>query len=392
MRLSHVLPLLAATVLAGCGTFADPTRWLGSYTVEKPTELGPAPTRLGVSTVWSTDTGSGTEGQRLNLVARVDGDRVYTADADGRVVAVDSGSGRVVWQTETKLDVTGCPGVGEGMVLVGTSNAEVAALDAATGALRWTTRVSSEVLAAPAAAQGTVVIHTMDGRLAGHDAADGKARWLYDRLASGLGLRGSSSPVIVGSRAVSGMAGGKLVAIELANGAPAWETTVTVPSGRSELARVVDIAGDPLVALGNIYVGTYNAEVASVDPGSGQVGWRKKLSSYAGLAADSRAVYASDDRGVVWALDAHSGAALWKQEGLRARRLSGPAAVGDYVVVGDFEGYVHWLSAHDGSFVARSRVGSAPITAQPQAVGTTVFVLGDKGDLAALRPTGGAAN
>jgi outer membrane protein assembly factor BamB len=181
--------------------------------------------------------------------------------------------------------------------------------------------------------------------------------------------------------------------LDLVNGAPVWETSVTVPTGRSELARMVDIAGDPLVQQGTIYVGTYNAEVAALDAGSGQVAWRQKLSTYAGLAGDGRAVYVSDDNGVVWSLDAHSGARLWKQEGLRARKLSGPAVVGDYVVVGDFEGYVHWLSTQDGSFVARSRVGSAPISAQPRVVGGTVYVLGDKGDLAALRPAaGGSAN
>jgi len=244
----------------------------------------------------------------------------------------------------------------------------------------------------PAAAAGTVIIHAIDGRLVGHDAADGKPHWQYDRVASGLGLRASSSPVVAGTRVVSGMAGGKLVMLDIASGAPVWETTVTVPTGRSELARVVDIAGDPLVYQGSIYVATYNADVASVDQGSGQVGWRRKLSSYAPLATDGRAVFVSDDNGTVWALDARNGAALWKQDALRARRLSGPSAVGDYVVVGDFEGYVHWLSTQDGSFVARSRVGSAPITAQPQVVGSTVYVLGDKGDLAALRPAAGVAN
>jgi outer membrane protein assembly factor BamB len=392
MHLRQAIPWVVAAVLAGCGSVADPTRWLGSYTVEKPAELGPAPTRLGVATVWSADTGDGTDGQRLNLVPRLDGDRIYVADADGRVAARDAASGRTLWQSETKLEITAGPGVGDGLVLVGTGDGEVAALDAATGALRWKSRVSSEVLAVPAAAHGVVVIHTVDGRVVGHDAGDGKPRWLYDRQAAGLGLRASSSPVIAGTRAICGLSGGKVVALDIANGGPVWETTVTVPTGRTELARVVDVGGDPLLAFNSVYVGTYGAEVASVDRGGGQVVWRRKLSTYAGLGAGERSVYASDDSGTVWALDPDTGAALWKQEALRARKLSGPAAVGDHVVVGDFEGYVHWLSAQDGSFIARSRVGSAPITAQPQAAGGTVYVLGDAGDLAALRPVGGAAN
>jgi outer membrane protein assembly factor BamB len=386
----RIFPALLALALVGCGG-ADFTSWLGSYTKEKPAELVPLTNAVVVTTVWSTDIGAGAGGRGANLRPRVDGNVVYAADYKGRVTAVDAATGREIWKVDVDEEITGGPGSGEGLVLVGTVDGEVIALDAASGAKRWVSRATSEVLSTPAAAQGVVVVHSLDGRLAGLDAADGKPRWQYERVASGLGLRGGSSPVVSGAKAISGLSGGKLVAVELATGFPVWETTITLPAGRTELERVVDILGDPLLLAGQVFVGTYQGEVAALYESGGQVAWRRKVSSYNGLATDGAALYLTDDQGLVWAIDSRDGAALWKQDALRRRSLSAPAAFGGLVVAGDFDGYLHWLSPQDGSLVARTRVGSAPIRAQPVALGGTLYVLGDDGDLAALRVEGGVA-
>jgi len=377
-----------ALTLAGCGG-GDITTWLGSYSKEKPAELVPLTNEATVGTIWSANVGAGGAGEGASLRPRIDANAVYAADVKGRVSALEAATGRQIWKVDIDQEITGGPGSGDGLVLVGTVDGEVIALDAATGTKRWAARVSSEVLSTPAVGQGVVVVHTLDGRLTGLDVADGRQRWQYERLASGLGLRGSSSPVISGNRAICGLAGGRLVAVELATGYAVWETTITLPAGRTELERVVDILGDPLQLAGQVFVGTYQGEVAALYESTGQVAWRRKVSSYSGIATDGKSLYLSDDQNRVWAVDSRDGAALWKQEGLRGRKLSGPAAIGGLVVVGDFEGYLHWLSPHDGRMVARTRVGSAPITAQPKAVDGTLYVLGDDGDLAALRVGGG---
>jgi len=386
----RIIPALLALALAGCGG-GDFTSWLGSYSKEKPAELVPLTNAIAVSTIWSTDVGAGNDGRGVSLRPRVDGAVVYAADVKGRVSALDAATGREIWKVDVDDEISGGPGSGEGLVLVGTVDGDVIALDAATGARRWTSRVTSEVLSAPAAAQGVVVVHSLDGRVTGLDAADGKQRWRYERLSSGLGLRGSSSPVISGGKAICGLAGGKLVALELATGFAVWETTITLPAGRTELERVVDILGDPLLLAGQVFVGTYQGEVAALYESNGQVAWRRKVSSYSALASDGSLLFVSDDQSLVWAVDSRDGAALWKQDALRGRKLSAPAAFGGWVVVGDFEGHLHWLSPQDGQLVGRTRVGSAPITAQPEAVNGTLYVLGDDGDLAALRLAGAAA-
>lgn len=372
-----LLPLL----LGGCGS------WFGGSTVDPPAELPvlDKTRQLEPEIVWSRDVGSGSDDQYLQLRPWIEADRVYVANHAGDVQALDIENGKKVWSVDTKLSISGGPGVGAGLVLVGTSDAELLALEQSSGDERWRVRVSSEVLSVPAAALDTVVVHTTDGKLLGLDAATGTERWRYEREVPVLTLRGSSSPVIDGGMVFCGLAGGKLLALDLSSGDPVWESAVTVPSGRSELERLADIDGDPVLYGATVYVATYQGAVAAIAATSGKTLWTRELSSYSELAADWRQVYASDDKGHVWALDGDTGAARWRQESLYNRKLSSPAVIGDYVVVGDFDGYLHWMSVDDGRFVGRTRVGSQPITTGPRVVNDVMYVLGDGGDLAAMR-------
>lgn len=375
-----ILWLLVLVLPAGC------TSWLESSSAGEPADLTNIDDPIAPEVLWTRDIGAGSGGQRLGLRPWVENDQIYVADGDGRVLALDRGSGEVLWSTETGEPLSGGPGFGEELVLVGSTEAEVLALDSATGELRWRAKVSSEVLSTPAAALGTVIVHTLDGKIAGLDAATGNERWRYERDIPVLTLRGSGSPVVDGSVAFCGLAGGKLVALDITDGVPTWETSITVPRGRSELERLTDIDGDPVVYSGVIYVATYQGDIAAVGQGTGNVLWRRSLSSYNGLSADWRRAYVTDADGFVWALDGDTGAARWRQEELRNRRLSAPAILDEFLVLGDLEGYVHWLSSDDGRFLGRIRVGSDPITAAPQVHDGVFYILGDGGELAAVRP------
>ena len=378
--------LLATALLSGCGTMADPFEWFDATEVVEPSPLVELENKVQPDTLWSRDVGAGTDEQRLNLAPRVVGDTVYVADAEGTVQALATANGKKRWEVELDdVPVSGGPGVGDGMVLLGTSDAEVIALNAESGELRWRVRVSSEVLSAPAAANGVVVVHTVDGKLFGLESTNGNERWRYEREVPTLTLRGSGSPILSGGAVVVGMAGGKLVALRADNGSLLWDANVTVPAGRSELERLADIDGDPLVFGGGVFAATYQGNVAAVEQRSGRIAWRRQMSSYAGMAADREGLYVADADGVVWGLDIRGGNVVWKQEALTHRNLSNVATLSGLVVVGDFEGYLHWLDRRDGSMIARTRVGRAPITTGLQAVDGVLYVQSDGGDLAAVR-------
>jgi len=378
---SSWLAALALVSLGGCTTVTD---WIAPAVIDPPAELQEIQERVAAQSVWSRSLG-GTDEQRLNLVPEYSQGRLYVADADGTVSALDAQTGRSLWSVELDAPLSGGPGVGEGLVLLGTTDAEVIALSQADGSERWRARVSSEVLSTPVAAFGRVVARTIDGKVFGLDAATGEHKWRYEREIPILTLRGTGSPVISGSSVLCGMSGGRLLALDIESGDVVWDAIVAVPSGRTELERLADIDGDPLLMDGIAYVATYQGEVAAVGEHSGSLLWRRKFSSYAGMAADRYQVYASDADGFVWALDADNGSAGWRQEALRNRQLSDVATVGGLVAVGDFEGYVHFLSAEDGSLVGRTRVGSDPITKGMLVAEGLLFVLGDGGKLEALR-------
>lgn len=379
-----LIPLLSALFLSGCGTMADPTTWFGEPPVEIA-KLKDLKNRIEPRVIWTHDTGKGSDEKHLGLLPHVTADKVYIADSNGSVEALDAASGRVLWQVKTDLNIAGGPGFGEGLVLLGTSDAEVVALDASNGQERWRAAVSSEVLAKPVAAEGVAVVHTIDGKLIGLDAANGGFRWQYDRQVPVLSLRGSGIPTISGSTVFCGLASGRVVALDIATGRSLWEVSITVPSGRSELERMADIDGEPLVLDGTVYVATYQGQVAAVGEGTGRSLWSKKLSSYNKVAIDWLRVYVADAEGSVLALGADSGDEHWRYDALQTRKLSAPAVFGGYVVAGDAEGYLHWFNAENGAPVARNRVGSEAIIADPVVLNGTLYVLGSGGDLSAIR-------
>jgi outer membrane protein assembly factor BamB len=365
--------------------------WLGGEKdPSPPAKLVPVTAEVGVQTLWTTKIGSGTRKRQLALVPALYGDRLFIADADGTVAAVGSADGRVQWQRKTEFALSAGPGADGRQLMLGTSTGLVVALSPTDGSQLWSASVESEVLAVPRINGDLVVVHTLDDSVYGLDAATGKQRWRFPYPAPILTLRGNSSPVIADGAALVGLSGGKLVKLDLANGVPVWEVTVTLPSGRSELERIADIDADPVVVGSTIYVGTYNGDLAAVDLASGDILWRRTLSSHAGLTADTQDIFVTDSQDHVWAAQPSDGAGRWKQEQLTNRLLTAPVLVGDYLVVGDLEGYLHWISRRDGRLVGRAKVAGGAITARPVVSGGRIFVYADDGTLAAL--TTGAAS
>lgn len=383
-RLTSLLPLALALGLAGC-TSLNPLNMLSSEKpANPPSVLGQQSNSIHPKTLWQANIGGGSDRKLLKLEPTIINGRVYLASASGTVEARDAANGRTLWRVDTKSPISAGPGAGEGLVLVGTRDAHILALDAGNGQQRWKVRVGSEVLAVPRIGSGVVVAHSLDGKLVGLDADTGAQRWSYEHEVPVLSLRGSSSPIILGSNVITGFANGKLSSIQLASGNLNWEVSLGIASGRTELDRMTDVDADPLIIGDTIYAVTYQGDLAAVASTDGSVLWRRKLSSYSGLGGDENRIYVTDDKDQVWAFERSSSNSLWKQSSLLYRRLSAPIPYRGYIVAGDFEGFLHWFRPDDGSIVARTRLGSSPITATPQVVDGRLYVYGDGGDFAAI--------
>ncbi|MBI4696444.1 MAG: outer membrane protein assembly factor BamB [Gammaproteobacteria bacterium] len=352
----------------------------------KPAELVQFPTTLKVTEAWSGSFGSGAEKQYLKLTPAYADGRIYTADRDGRVMAVDAQKGSTIWELRDKKQrISGGPGVGEGLVMVGTSKAMVLAYDAATGKPRWATKVSSEVLSPPVASDGVVIVRAGDGKMMALGAADGKLHWTYDRSIPTLTLRGSGTPVIHENLVVAGFDNGRLVALDLHSGKTIWETRLAEPTGRSDLERMVDVDSEPVIAGNTAYVACFQGRVAAVALDDGRVEWTRDISSYADLSVDDERLYVTDDKGTVWALKLEDGSDAWKQPALLNRAPTGPTRIDDFVVVGDFEGYLHFMDRYNGKFAQRVRVDKKRILTSPIRVDDLLLGYSSAGELVAYR-------
>ena len=230
-----------------------------------------------------------------------------------------------------------------------------------------------------------IVARAADGRQFGLSATDGSRIWSFDRTIPNLTLRGLSKPLILGNRVYTGLDNGKLVALNLADGVPAWEQNVSVPTGRSELERLTDIDADLLAADNGIYAVTYGNDIALLDPTRGESRWRRSIKSYSGMATSDKALYVTDNDGVLWSLDPETGAVVWKQESLKYRRLSPPGVFGPYVIAADYKGYVHFFEPGDGRAIARVNLGGDPVISAPVSDGERIYVLDTEGGIAAYQ-------
>ncbi len=374
------LGLLAA--LAGCDK---------DTVVEPPAELVDLKATLQVHRLWSEGMGGGGEVLRLTLGVAGAGDLVYAAGRDGKVRALDAATGKQRWQVDTDLELSAGPGVGYGMVVVGTSDGDVVALDAATGKPRWKARVPGEILAPPLVNPEHVIVRSVEGRLRALSASTGKEEWVVEDTVPRLSLRGTATPVAAsGEAVVCGFDTGKVMAVGIARGEILWQTQLTTPHGRTELERLSDVDSAVQVSGKDVYAVGFQGRVAMIALDTGQLWWSRDVSSYRGLAIDDDQVYVSTSDGDVVALRRRDGTIVWQQKGLARRGLSAPAVDGNAVVVGDFEGYLHWLDRGTGRFVAREHPGGTRIAAPPLVTGGRVFVIDEGGHLEAFH-TGGAA-
>jgi outer membrane protein assembly factor BamB len=355
---------------------------------EPPMELADITEEITPEVLWSTKVGKGVKDRYLRLSPSVVDGRVVAADYKGQVSAFNARNGEPLWNINLDLPLSAGLGVGEDLVLMGTKDALVIALDATRGSILWKAKVSSAVLATPIAADGVVVVRSVDGQIYGLDASDGSRLWVYQRNVPVLTLHGMAAPIIANHKAIVGLASGKLIALSLNDGQLLWERTVVVPRGRTELDRLVDIVSEPVVDGGYLYAVTYNGRIAAVWLEDGDILWTRDMSSYAGLRVEGESVYITDTEDHIWALDARTGASLWRQSKLLRRKVTAPVPYRDYVVTGDFAGYIHWMAKEDGHFVGRIQVGDKEIINAPQVIDGILYVSDKGGVLKAIKVPG----
>ena len=381
MRQIFVALLLTGLFLQGCS-------WIKSWGDDEPGD--PAPlvefkTALKVGKVWSTKIGDGMGKQGLSMAPRFSSGTLFVADHKGKLAAVDAESGRKNWELKTEQPFSGGPGLDEDQIYMGTIDGRVIAYERGSGTELWNAQVSSEVLTPPESADGIVVVRCIDGRVFGLDAVNGRRIWIYDHSVPLLTLRGTPDLLIRAGVIFVGYDDGSVVSLKLEDGSVVWNQTIVSLEGRTELERLADVGTQMVIIASDLIVSSYKKRVVSLAADSGRLLWFKEISSATGIQVDRTKLAVSEANGDLWMLDRRNGATLWKLDQMSNRGLTRPAFYGNYVVVGDKEGYLHWLDTDIGSFVARVRPGKKGFAAAPLTVGTTLYVLTHGGELIAYR-------
>ncbi len=360
--------------------------------IDQPAKLTDFSATLRVERVWTaTVADKGAKPLRLGLGLAVDGNRVYAAGRKGEVAAFDLSTGRAIWRVKTKLALSGGPGSGAGLVVVGSTFGDLVALSSTTGATVWKVRLNGEVLSAPAVNDRLIAIRTVDGKLRGISLKDGHELWTQEQQVPRLSLRGTSWPVMTGDLVLSGFDNGKVAAVNVNDGSLQWETTISPAHGKTELERLDDIDAAVRVSGSDVYAIGFQGRIAMLALDTGQIWWAHDASSFRGLGLDDAAIYISSADGDVAALRRRTGTEIWHQKALAHRRLSAVVEGDTSVVAADYQGYVHWLDKATGAIAARASTGKVRISNAPVVVGNMVLVVNDVGKISAFRtsPIGG---
>ncbi|MFC3458847.1 outer membrane protein assembly factor BamB [Massilia haematophila] len=367
-------------LMTGCSTLSSLNPFSSKDKTNEPAKLEELKATMAVRTAWKLDIGKARGYQFSPALA---GNTLVVASADGAIVRVEALDGRAMWRIKAGSNLTAGVGTDGNVIVVGGAKGVLMAFDMDGKAL-WKSQLSSEILSSPAVGEGVVVARSIDNRIVGIDARTGETKWTVQRPSPPLTLRNAPGMVVHDRDVIVAQPAGKLTSFLLATGAPRWEVEVGVARGATELERVTDIGGAPVIFESDVCAVSYQGRVSCFDLASGSPRWNRDLSSEVGVAVDQRFVFAADDRGALHAFARDTGTSVWKNDKLAFRGLSTPLSYGRAVAVGDYQGYIHFLSREDGVFLARAALDGSAVSGTPLVAGSNLIFQTQNGTVAAI--------
>lgn len=356
MKNIFLIGALAGVVLVqGCSST--------SQTVRIPTELQPVEQRYQFNLDWQVNVKLLAEADGRSLRMASDENHLYVASSSGLLTALikqnqSRHTDQVLWQKRIDADLLAGPVVVGNQLIVGSAKGDVIALDAQTGQVLWVRNLGAEVVSQPVVANQLILVRTNDGRLVSLNRKTGSVVWTADHQMPNLFLRGAAPVLVEKDRVFIGRESGFLEALSLQSGEKLWDARVAIPTGRTDLERMVDIQAKPIVADGRLFVLSYNGRMAAINPNNGNLIWAKDLSGFRDFIVHNQVIYLIDEDDILRALDPASGTEYWNQQALKYRRLvdvrlDGERGEQPQLMLADGLGYVHWVDPKDGSIVGR---------------------------------------
>ena len=360
MKPQLLIAILSSLLLSACSSQDTKSEALAGEVESGPAELISFDETVDIDVEWRRSLGKGSGSKNIRLRPAVSGDNIYAADYNGQLWALELSSGDKIWSQTFDQKITSGVVVAENDLYIATQDGILHSINKNNGEVQWSQPLSSESIAPVAVDDNQIYIRTIDGHLTAFERSNGKKNWTYEAALPVLTVHGTGSPVLLQSLVITGFANGKLVALDRELGIPRWDKRLAIPQGRSELERLVDLDGTPLIEEGVVYAAAYHGKLSAIGF-DGQTQWETELSSYFGPALGLGNLYVTRDDDHVQAYDQVNGASVWSQSALQGRFLNQPVKYENYVVVADFEGYVHVLAQVDGEMLGRLSVRPKPL-------------------------------
>jgi len=358
--LNKILIILTVFVLSSCSSLSSLKFWGDDDEEEGPEELYSIENNRSLEKNWSFSNDNETLYGRL-IPAIYEG-KVFYINSTGYISSVDLDSGKLLWSKETQDIVSSGIDVNFKTISYGTLDGSIVALDYKDGRELWRSATSSESLSPPANSGSHLVIQTVDGRVAGYNLKNGNQEWFHQTVLPSLTLRGTSRPFIDQGFIFTGFAGGKIAMIYPDSGAIRLELPVTLNEGKSELERIVDVDGRSIIVNNLLVAASYQGNISAINLRDGRPTWQEEISTVKDLTSNGNRIVAVDEKSLIKAFGAATGARIWDQEDLKLRKLTSPVSIRNLIAVGDFEGYIHLLNAQSGNFEGRKKVSRNAIT------------------------------
>ncbi|WP_313564506.1 outer membrane protein assembly factor BamB [Acinetobacter sp.] len=305
--------------------------------------------------VFSTSVASTDAADPLRLRLDADNGVVFAIDPKGEVSAF-KGKQRLWQKKVSKENLSSGVEAAEGLVVVGNQKGQLFALDQQTGEQKWTAQLTGALLAPSLIHAGRVISVSNDGTVYAHEIATGAQVWTYNLPNVQFSLRGMAAPVALDARNVLiASSNAYIYALDALSGVPKLQRRVAVSDGRSDIQRLVDIDGEPVVAGQFVVTTSYQGQVTVLDLASQQVVWSEDASSIQRPEVVGNGVFVAQTDGKIKAFEITSGQLLWENDQLLNRKLSNPVMLGTDLVVGDLDGVLHLIDPRTGQITGRSK-------------------------------------
>ena len=349
---------------------------------ETPSELRDLKSTISIEKIWSKKVLSDFPMGKIDIVFNQE--NIFLFSEEGDVSALNL-SGKEVWTNTFDEQISSGLGYGFKSLFFATENGKIVSIDAESGNKFWESNVGGEVLSSPSTNGVIVAVQTSNGKITALDFNDGSFEWEYQSTVSPLSLRGTSKPVFDKGFIFVGFGNGNLAKIESRSGVVQWEVPVTVSQGVSEIERMIDIDADPVIARNGLaYVVSYQGDLSAIDIDQGRTLWRNPTSSTKNVIHTKNITYIIDASDIIKSYDGINGNILWILEDLKLRQLSSPKKYKNYLISGDYEGYLHLIDLNTGLIEGRTRPSRQAVK-EIFVHKDILFSLDDSGKISALK-------